>query len=64
MDKMFQHLRQDDTQHGAATKETEHKPSFTQKLKAEEKKEAGKFHNYMEKDRQMQAEGKEYGGLM
>jgi hypothetical protein len=63
MDKMFQHLRQDDTQHGAA-KETEHKPSFAQKLKAEEKKEAGKFHNYMEKDRRMQAEGKEYGGLM
>jgi hypothetical protein len=64
MDKMFQHLRQDDTQHGAAKEDTEHKPSFAQKLKAEEKKEAGKFHNYMEKDRQMQAEGKEYGGLM
>ena len=63
MDKMFQHLRKDHFQPAAST-ETGNKPSIGPKLKAEEKKEAGKLHNYIKQDQQMQAEGKEYGGLM
>jgi hypothetical protein len=63
MDKMFHHHKDNESQSGAA-KEGENKPSFGQKLKAEEKKEGGKFHNYMKEDQQMEAEGKEYGGLM
>jgi len=63
MDKMFQHLREEEFRPIAA-KESEDKSSLGQRLKAEEKKEAGKFHNYIKHDQQMQAEGKEYGGLM
>jgi len=63
MDKMFHHHKKDESQSGTA-KEAESKPSFGEKLKAEETKEGGKFHNYMKEDEQMEAEGKEYGGLM
>lgn len=64
MDKMFDHLKHNESHQSGAAKETDDNPGFGQKLKAEEKKEGGKFHNYMKEDRQMEAEGKEYGGLM
>jgi len=63
MDKVFHHHKKEESQPGAA-KETENKPGFEQKLRAEKEKEGGKFHNYMKEDEQMEAEGKEYGGLM